>query len=65
MTLSNGYDAANISSPRCRVCGMTAFPHSLTDVYGAAVCQQCLRRIDADPRQKRQLMLAMGDALYW
>jgi hypothetical protein len=37
----------------------------LVDVYGARVCQQCLRRMDADPRQKRHVMLAMSDAAYW
>jgi hypothetical protein len=66
MAFANGNGVAAIAhTQRCRMCGATAFSGALTDVYGAAVCQQCLRRIDADPRQKRHLMLSMGDAIYW
>jgi hypothetical protein len=53
------------ATTQCRVCGASPQTSLLTDVYGAAVCERCLRRIDADPRQKRQVMLSMSDAIYW
>jgi hypothetical protein len=64
--MSNGHDAnAAIASQACRVCGAEGRTRGLVDVYGAATCHACLRRIDADPRQKRQLMLTLSDAIYW
>ena len=51
--------------PQCHVCGAAANAQTMVDLYGAAVCAACLRRIDADPREKRQIMLAMGEAAYW
>ncbi len=64
MMHSNGYSSTLAAhAVRCRVCG--AGSGSLVDVYGAAVCEACLRRIDANPREKRQIMFTMGDALYW
>lgn len=38
---------------------------ALTDVHGAALCETCLRRIDARPQEKRQLLFAAGESLYW
>jgi hypothetical protein len=50
--------------PQCRVCAAMA-AHALVDAYGAAICDTCLRRIDADPREKRRFMFTMADAAYW
>ena len=52
-------------TPHCRVCGAAAVAQTMVDLYGASVCATCLRRIDADPREKRQIMLTMGEAEYW
>jgi len=65
--LSNGHhhDTDLSHSIQCRVCGASPQPLGLVDVYGAALCESCLRRMDADPRQKRRIMLSMSDAFYW
>jgi hypothetical protein len=47
----------------CGIC--RAAGGALTDVDGADVCEGCLRRIDASPHEKRQLMLTAGESLYW
>jgi hypothetical protein len=48
---------------QCGICRAAAA--TLIDMNGTAVCEPCLRRIDADPRQKRRVMFAMADASYW
>lgn len=63
--MSNGHDPTASHAATCRVCGATSRPRGLVDVYGTPLCEACLRRIDADPRQKRKVMLAMSDAIYW
>ena len=61
---TNGHYTHAVAA-QCRVCGSAPLASGLVDVYGAALCERCLRRIDADPQQKRQVMLAMSDAIYW
>ena len=56
--------AATGHTPQCRMCASSA-SYALVDAYGAAICQSCLRRIDADPREKRRLMFSMADSAYW
>jgi hypothetical protein len=53
------------NAPQCHRCGTTDAGHRLVDVYGAPLCEPCLRRLDADPRQKRRIMFTMSDDLYW
>ena len=51
---------------RAAECGICrAAGGALTDVHGAAVCESCLRRIDASPHEKRQLLFAASESLYW
>jgi hypothetical protein len=50
-------------APQCGTCGARS-AHTV-DAYGAAICDGCLRRIDANPREKRRFMFAMADAAYW
>lgn len=47
----------------CRGCGAASV--ELTDVNGMAICARCLRRIDADPREKRLVMFGASESLYW
>jgi hypothetical protein len=49
---------------QCRMCASSA-SSSLVDAYGTAICDLCLRRINADPREKRRFMFSMSDAAYW
>jgi hypothetical protein len=46
----------------CSVCRATRDP--VVDVFGATICRGCLRRIDADPREKRLLLFPTRDAVY-
>jgi hypothetical protein len=56
----------NALSTRAAECGICrAAGGALTDVHGAAVCERCLRRIDASPHEKRQVMFAASESLYW
>ncbi len=51
---------------RAAECGICrAAGGALTDVHGTAVCESCLRRIDASPHEKRQLLFAASESLYW
>ena len=50
-------------SAECGIC--RAIGCALTDVHGAAVCDNCLRRIDASPDEKRLLLFAASESLYW
>lgn len=58
------FEALSIApADECGVC--RADSSALIDVHGAAICEDCLRRIDANPREKRQLlMFAASDSLY-
>ena len=56
--------ASSAHAPQCRMCASSA-AHALVDAYGAAICDSCLRRIDADPREKRRLMFSMAESAYW
>jgi hypothetical protein len=47
----------------CTVCRATR--SRVVAVFGAAMCHACLRRIDADPREKRLLMFPTRDAFYF
>ena len=47
----------------CRRCG--AASARVVDVHGDATCAQCLRRADADPREKRRIMFGLSESLYW
>lgn len=49
------------SAPMCRVCGRGAYRS--VDLEGA-VCESCLRRLDADLERKRRIVLALGE-LAW
>lgn len=43
-----------VAAARCQLC---ASPGALViDPSGGATCQACLRRIDADPLRKRQIL---------
>jgi hypothetical protein len=46
----------------CGVCRATG--SVLVDVLGTAICERCLRRIDADPREKRYLMFVSSASIY-
>ena len=46
----------------CSVC--RASRGAIVDVLGTAICRTCLRRIDADPREKRLMMFASRDLLF-
>jgi hypothetical protein len=46
----------------CSLC--RANRDTLLDMLGTPICKACLRRIDADPREKRLLMFASQDAVY-
>lgn len=50
---------------RAAECGICRAVGALTDVHGAAVCDDCLRRIDASPNEKRHLLFAANESLYW
>ena len=55
------YRTSIYSAPRCSVCGRGA--HCPVDL-GGAVCDVCLRRLNADPEHKRRIVLGMGE-LAW
>jgi hypothetical protein len=61
--MRNGY-VAHLSDDafNCSVC--RASREAVVDVFGAAICRGCLRRINADPREKRLLLFPAGDAVY-
>lgn len=52
-----------VRAAECGIC--RAAGGGLTDVHGAAVCESCLRRIDASPQEKRQLLFAADESFYW
>jgi hypothetical protein len=53
------HDDESLSCSMCR-----ASRGAFVDMLGTAICRACLRRIDADPREKRQMMFASRDLLY-
>jgi hypothetical protein len=50
------HGSALYRAPRCRVCGRGA--SDVVDL-GGAVCDSCLRRMNADPQVKRRVMLGV------
>jgi hypothetical protein len=55
--------AYKLQAQTCEIC--RAIGESLVDLLDAAICEDCLRRIDADPREKRALMLSACQPLEW
>jgi hypothetical protein len=47
----------------CEIC--RAVSEALVELLEARVCENCLRRIDADPREKRALLLSASNVLDW
>jgi nitric oxide synthase oxygenase domain/subunit len=52
-----------LDAQECEIC--RAVSETLTDLLDAAICDGCLRRIDADPREKRALLLSASQPLEW
>lgn len=69
MQRNGAYAHADVIAPQpiraqCSVCATYA-ASDLVDAYGTPTCGSCLRRIDANPREKRRFMFSMPDAAYW